>query len=66
MNYLKNGIYKIYILIGLTNILVIVLDYKIIRLCVVNVVRGMIALKMRIQGLQRDCVVSLWVFEKTN
>ena len=66
MNYLKNDIYKIYILIGLTNILVIVFDYKIIRLCVVNVVRGMIALKTRILGLQRDCVVSLWVFEKTN
>ena len=66
MNYLKNDIYEIYILIGLTNILVIVFDYKIIRLCVVNVVRGMIALKTRILGLQRDCVVSLWEFEKTN
>lgn len=66
MNYLKNDIYKIYILIGITNIVVIVYDYKIIRLCVVNVVRGMIALKTRILGLQRDCVVSLWVFEKTN
>ena len=66
MNYLKNDIYIIYILIGLTNILVIVFDYKTIRLCVVNVVRGMIALNTRILGLQRDCVVSLWVFEKTN
>ncbi len=66
MNYLKNDIYKIYILIGLTNILVIVFDYKTIRLCVVNAVRGMMALKTRILGLQRDCVVSLWEFEKTN
>ena len=66
MNYLKNNIYEIYIMIALTNIATNVFDYKIIRLCVVNVVRGMIALKTRILGLQRDCVVSLWEFEKTN
>jgi hypothetical protein len=51
-------------MIALTNIAANVFDYKMIRLCVVNVVRGMIALKTRILGLQRDCVVSLWVFEK--
>ena len=66
MNYLKNDIYKIYVMIALTNIAANVFDYKMIRLFVVNVVRGMIALKTRILGLQRDCVVSLRVFEKTN
>ena len=66
MNYLKNDIYKIYVMIALTNIAANIFDYKTNRFRVLDVNRGMIALKTRILGFQRDCVVSLWEFEKTN
>lgn len=53
-------------MIALTNIAANVFDYKTNRFRVLDVNRGMIALKTRILGVQRDCVVSIWGFEKTN